>query len=136
MKCEKSGNHTISYQSLLLSTTVLNDIYIYIYEFCEFLTVVIQRRFSELVEMLPSNCYSTVCKLRRMTNFTDVDEKMSDTLAKCDDSRVINNQLLSYIINKCAGDVVLLCDVLKNVASTNKKKQLQDLGTYVYCICD
>ena len=29
MKCEKSGNHTISYQSLLLSTTVLNDIYIY-----------------------------------------------------------------------------------------------------------
>ena len=24
MKCEKSGNHTISYQSLLLSTTVLN----------------------------------------------------------------------------------------------------------------
>ena len=26
MKCEKSGNHTISYQSLLLSTTVLNDI--------------------------------------------------------------------------------------------------------------
>ena len=27
MKCEKSGNHTISYQSLLLSTTVLNDIH-------------------------------------------------------------------------------------------------------------
>ena len=26
MKCEKSGNHTISNQSLLLSTTVLNDI--------------------------------------------------------------------------------------------------------------
>ena len=25
MKCEKSRNHTISYQSLLLSTTVLND---------------------------------------------------------------------------------------------------------------
>ena len=25
MKCEKSGNHTISYRSLLLSTTVLND---------------------------------------------------------------------------------------------------------------
>ena len=25
MKCEKSGNHTISYQSLLLSTTILND---------------------------------------------------------------------------------------------------------------
>ena len=25
MKCEKSGNHTVSYQSLLLSTTVLND---------------------------------------------------------------------------------------------------------------
>ena len=31
MKCEKSENHTISYQSLLLSTTVLNDnIYIYL----------------------------------------------------------------------------------------------------------
>ena len=28
MKCEKSGNHTISYQSLLLSTTVLNDTFI------------------------------------------------------------------------------------------------------------
>ena len=27
MKCEKSGNHTISYQSLLLSTTVLNDVF-------------------------------------------------------------------------------------------------------------
>ena len=27
MKCEKSGNHTISYQSLLLSTTVLNDVH-------------------------------------------------------------------------------------------------------------
>ena len=27
MKCEKLGNHTISYQSLLLSTTVLNDTY-------------------------------------------------------------------------------------------------------------
>ena len=26
MKCEKLGNHTISYQSLLLSTTVLNDV--------------------------------------------------------------------------------------------------------------
>ena len=25
MKCEKSGNRTISYQSLLLSTTILND---------------------------------------------------------------------------------------------------------------
>ena len=25
MKCEKSGSHTISYQSLLLSTIVLND---------------------------------------------------------------------------------------------------------------
>ena len=32
MKCEKSGNHTISYQSLLLSTTVLNDNYV-IYSF-------------------------------------------------------------------------------------------------------
>ena len=26
MKCKKLGNHTISYQSLLLSTTILNDI--------------------------------------------------------------------------------------------------------------
>ena len=33
MKCEKSGNHTISYQSLLLSTTVLNDIII---SYCNF----------------------------------------------------------------------------------------------------
>ena len=65
-----------------------------------------------------------------MRTFTDVDEKMSDTLSECDDARVINNQLLSYIINKCAGDVVLLCDVLKNVVSTDNIKQLQDLGTY------
>ena len=27
MKCEKLGSHMISYQSLLLSTTVLNDSY-------------------------------------------------------------------------------------------------------------
>ena len=65
-----------------------------------------------------------------MRTFTDVDEKMSDTLSECDDARVINNQLLSYIINKCAGDVVLLCDVLKNVVSTDNIKQLQDLCTY------
>ena len=31
MKCETSGSHTISYQSLLLSTTVLNDTHIYIH---------------------------------------------------------------------------------------------------------
>ena len=98
--------------------------------------IVIQKRFSEIVEMLPSNCYSTVYKLRKMTNFTDVNEKMSDALSECDDAGVINNQLLSYIINKCAGDVVLLCDVLKNVASTNKKKQLQDLGTYIAFVTD
>ena len=29
MKCKKLGNHTISYQSLLLSTTVFNDIMVY-----------------------------------------------------------------------------------------------------------
>ena len=65
-----------------------------------------------------------------MQTFTDVNEKISDTLSECDDARVINNLLLSYIINKCAGDVVLLCDVLKNVVSTDNIKQLQDLGTY------
>ena len=31
MKCEKLGNHTISYQSLLLSTTVLNDSLVFFY---------------------------------------------------------------------------------------------------------
>ena len=66
-----------------------------------------------------------------MTNFSDVDEKMSDKLSECDDARVINNQLLSYIISKCAGNVVLLCDVLKNVVSTDKKKQLHDLGIVI-----
>ena len=99
-----------------------------IYCFTQYIFVAIQRRFSELVELLPTNCYSTVCKLRKITNFTDVDEKMSDILSECDDARVINNQLLSYIINKCAGNVVLLCDVLKNVVSADKIKQLQDLG--------
>ena len=92
--------------------------------------IAIQERINELVELLPTNCYSTVCKLRKMTNFTDVDEKMSDILSECDDARIINNQLLSYIINKCAGNVVLLCDVLKNVVSTDKKEQLQNLGIY------
>ena len=94
--------------------------------------IAIQGRMNELVELLPTNCYSTVCKLRKMTNFTDVDEKMSDILSECDDARVINNQLLSYIIKKCAGNVVLLCDVLKNVVSTDKKEQLQDLGMVIY----
>ena len=92
--------------------------------------IAIQETINELVELLPTNCYSTVCKLRKMTNFTDVDEKMSDILSECDDARVINNQLLSYIINKCVGNVVLLCDVLKNVVSTDKKEQLQNLGIY------
>ena len=31
MKCEISGSHTISYQSLLLSTIVLNDIHVHIH---------------------------------------------------------------------------------------------------------
>ena len=31
LKCKISGSHTISDRSLLLSTIVLNDIYIYIY---------------------------------------------------------------------------------------------------------
>ena len=89
---------------------------------------------SELVELLPTNCYSTVCKLRKMTTFVDVDQKMGGTLSECDDARVINNQLLSYIINKCAGNALLLCDVLKNVVSIDKIKQLQDLGTYILYI--
>ena len=93
-----------------------------------------ERRRSELVELLPTNCYSTVCKLRKMTTFVDADEKMGDILSECDDARVINNQLLSYIIDKCAGNALLLCDVLKNVVSTDKIKQLQDLGTYI-CTC-
>ena len=93
--------------------------------------VAMERRISELVKLLPTNCYSTVCKLRKMTTFADVDEKMGDILSECDDARVINNQLLSYIISKCAGNGLLLCDVLKNVVSTDKMNQLQDLGTYV-----
>ena len=91
-----------------------------------------ERRRSELVKLLPTNCYSTVCKLRKMTTFVDVDKTMGDTLSECDDARVINNQLLSYIIDKCAGNALLLCDVLKNVVSIDKIKQLQDLGTYTY----
>ena len=97
-------------------------LYIFIYY-----TLALKRSFNELAVLLPTNCYSTVCKLRKMTNFTDVDEKMGDRLSRCDDARHINNQLLSYIISKCAGNVVLLCDVLKNVVSTDKKNQLESL---------
>ena len=44
MKCEKSGNHTISYQSLLLSTTVLND------DLCHFhLIQAMKRIFSQIM---------------------------------------------------------------------------------------
>ena len=92
--------------------------------------MVIQERLSEIAGLLPTNCYSTICKLRKFTNFADVDEKMGSELSKHDDARVINNLLLSYIINKCAGNVVLLWDALENVVSTSKKKQLQDLGIH------
>ena len=93
-------------------------------------TLALQGRFSELVEMLPTNCYSTVCKLRKMssTQFSDVDEMTHGTLSECDDAKVINNHLITYIMNKCTDDVVLLCSVLENVVSSDKKKQLQDLG--------
>ena len=93
-------------------------------------TSALQRRVSELVEMLPTNCYSTVCKLKKMslTQFSDVDEMTRGILSECDDAKVINNQLITYIMNKCAHDVVLLCSVLENVVSSDKKKQLQNLG--------
>ena len=70
-----------------------------------------------------------------MTIFTDVDEKMGDKLSECDDARHINNQLLSYIISKCASNVVLLCDVLKNVVSTDKKNQLDTLFNGMCALC-
>ena len=94
--------------------------------------IVIQGKFSELVELLPTNCYSTICKLRKMAIFADVDEKMSSKLSEHDDASVINDQLLSYIVDKCAGNVVLLWDVLEEVVSTNKKKQLR-IGMKVLC---
>ena len=94
--------------------------------------IVIQGKFSELVELLPTNCYSTICKLRKMVNFADVDEKMSSKLSEHDDASVINDQLLSYIVDKCAGNVVLLWDVLEEVVSTSKKKQLR-IGMKVLC---
>ena len=80
--------------------------------------------------MLPTNCYSTVCKLRKMssTQFSDVDEMTRGILSECDDAKVINNHLITYIMNKCADDVVLLCNVLENVVSSDNKKQLHDLG--------
>ena len=86
--------------------------------------------------MLPTNCYSTVCKLRKLslTQFSDVEEMTRGILSECDDAKVINNHLITYIMNKCADDVVLLCSVLENVVSTNKKKQLQDIGI-VCCNC-
>ena len=72
-----------------------------------------------------------------MTNFSDVDERMSNILSECDDARHINNQLLSYIIGKCTGNVVLLCDVLGNVVSTDKKNHLDNLvnGMWTSCMC-
>ena len=86
--------------------------------------------------MLPTNCYSTVCKLKKLslTQFSDVDEMTHGILSECDDAKVINNHLITYIMNKCADDVLLLRSVLENVVSTNKKKQLQDIGI-VCCNC-
>ena len=97
---------------------------------CYMFTIGMQRKYSKLVELLPTNCYSTVCKLSKMTNFSDVNEKMRDMLLQCDDARVINHQLLSYIIAKCASNVPLLCDVLENIVSTDKKKELQVFGNF------
>ena len=94
--------------------------------------VAIKERIDELVALLPTNCYSTVCKLRKMINFTDVDERMSDLLSECDDARVINDQLLSYVMNKCATNALVLYDVLVNLVPTNMKKQLQYLGMYIH----
>ena len=68
-----------------------------------------------------------------LTQFSDVDEMTHDILSECDDANVINHQLITYIINKCADDVVLLRSVLENVVSSDKKKQLQDLGIR-YCV--
>ena len=59
---------------------------------------------------------------------------MSDTLSKCDDARIINNQLLSYIVNKCDGNFAMLCDVLDKVVSTDKKKQYQELGIIAFIL--
>ena len=70
-----------------------------------------------------------------MTNFTDVDERMNNILSECDDARHINNQLLSYIINKCADNVVLLCNVLRNVVSTDKKNHLDNLVNGMCTLC-
>ena len=89
----------------------------------------------KLVDLLPTNCYSTVCKLSKMTHFSDANEKMRDMLSQCDDARVINHQLLSYIIAKCAGNVLLLRDVLENVVSTDKKKELQIFGNVKASCC-
>jgi len=93
---------------------------------------VIKGKIDELVALLPTNCYSTVCKLRKMINFTDIDERMSDLLSECDDARVINHHLLSYVIESCATNALVLYDVLENLVPTNMKKQLQYLGMYVH----
>ena len=69
-----------------------------------------------------------------LTQFSDVDEMTRGLLSECDDAKVINNQLITYIMNKCADDVVLLCSVLENVVSSDKKKQLHNIGI-VYCKC-
>ena len=94
-------------------------------------TIALQERYGELAKLLPTNCYSTVCKLRTMTTFTDVDERMSNLLSECDDARVINHQLLLYIVEKCNGNTVLLFNVLEDVVSGNKKNQLQHLGMHI-----
>ena len=62
------------------------------------------------------------------TQFNDVDEKTRGILSEWNDAKVINNHFITYIMNKCADDVVLLCSVLENVVSSDKKKQFQNLG--------
>ena len=87
----------------------------------------LSKRLDVLAELLPTNCYSTVCKLKKITIFSDVHDEFHDKLAECDNASVVNKQLLSYLYEKCCNDMHRLYDVLVDLVAADKQKQLSKI---------
>jgi len=78
-----------------------------------------------LAELLPSNCYSTICKLGRIPKFSDVRDEIGDKLLlECDDGNIVNKQLLGYLYKKCCNDLHKFYDVLEQLVSAEKLNHL------------
>ena len=88
-------------------------------------SVDLSKKFDSLAMLLPTNCYSTVCKLRKKPNFSDVDDAIGDKLLlECDNASIINKQLLSYLYKKCFNDLHVLYDILEQLVAADKLVQL------------